>query len=397
MLTEIPWQPSSATAILNAVQEIRAFVEKGNSIQEANELRLKALGKASGKAPALREFDWSAAADDFLASMDSRRGGTLDDLKIRVRRFKLVLKSRPTPNDGPSLMRAYARCFFDEVYPADHRKAGQLRLPPGKDGRRRNLRDVARILRHGVEEMGAPERWMPLPPKKMSALVGSAVTETVTKAKTIPVLPEDFEALLDNLEADGKLDLWLAVGLVGLYGLRPAELAVMRLDEDGRLFIGGQVKRDATAIEQGTEKPERLVKALDLNGREGLGKRMVMLWNNGRGQIKLPLAIRNEIAKVEERNTFKEVGAAFRQLLKRYRYWKILVKKTPGLKSYSLRHGWAWRAHKNSEKQLHYSQAAALMGHATRVHLDYYSSWVNDEELEKAVEAYNLNLKDVAL
>ena len=171
----------------------------------------------------------------------------------------------------------------------------------------------------------------------------------------------------------------------------------MRLDEDGRLFVGGQVKRDATAIEQGTEKPERLVKALDLNGREGLGKRMAMLWNNGRGQIKLPLAIRNEISKVEERNTFKEVGAAFRQLLKRYRYWKILVKKTPGLKSYSLRHGWAWRAHKNSEKQLHYSQAAALMGHATRVHLDYYSSWVNDEELEKAVEAYNLNIKDVAL
>ena len=37
------------------------------------------------------------------------------------------------------------------------------------------------------------------------------------------------------------------------------------------------------------------------------------------------------------------------------------------------------------------------MAHVTRVHLDYYSSWVNDEELEKAVEAYNLNLKDVAL
>jgi integrase len=396
VLTEIDWQPSSATAILNAVQEIRAFVEQGNSIQEANEKRLKALGKASGKAPALREFDWAAAADDFLASMDSRRGGTLDDLKIRVRRFKLTLKSRPTPNDGPSLMRAYARCFFDEVYPADHRKAGQLRLPPGKDGRRRNLRDVARILRHGVEEMGAPERWMPLPPKKVSALVGSAVTETITKAKTIPVLPEDFEALLDNLEADGKLDLWLAVGLIGLYGLRPSELAVMRLEDDGKLYVGGQVKRDATAIEQGTEKPERLVKALDLNGREGLGKRMAMLWNNGRGQIKLPLAIRNEIAKVEERNTFKEVGAAFRQLLKRYRYWKILVKKTPGLKSYSLRHGWAWRAHKNSDKQLHYSQAAALMGHATRVHLDYYSSWVSEDELAKAVEEYNLNLKSVA-
>ena len=33
VLTEIPWQPEKATEILNAVQEIRAFVEKGNSIQ----------------------------------------------------------------------------------------------------------------------------------------------------------------------------------------------------------------------------------------------------------------------------------------------------------------------------------------------------------------------------
>ena len=396
VLTEIPWQPDKSLSILNAVQEIRAFIEKGHSIQEANEKRLKALGKASGKAPALREFDWAAAADDFLESMDSRRGGTLDDLKIRVRRFKLTLSSRPTPNDGPSLMRAYARCFFNEVYPADHRKAGQLRLPPGKDGRRRNLRDVARILRHGVEEMGAPDRWMPLPPKKMSGLIGSAVTETITKAKTIPVLPEDFEALLDNLEADGKLELRLAVGLVGLFGLRPSELAVMRLDDDGKLYVGGQVKRDAKAIEQGTEKPERLVKPLDLNGREGLGREMAMLWHNGRGQRKLPLAIRNEIAKVGEKNSFKEVGAAFSQLLTRYRYWKILIKKTPELKPYGLRHGWAWRAHKNSEKQLHYSQASALLGHTTRVHLDYYSSWVSEDELEKAVEEYNLNLKGVA-
>ena len=396
VLTEIPWQPDKSLSFLNAVQEIRAFIEKGHSIQESNEKRLKALDKASGKAPALREFDWAAAADDFLESMDSRRGGTLDDLKIRIRRLKLTLKSRPTPNDGPSLMRAYARCFFNEVYPADHRKAGQLILPPGKDGRRRNLRDVARILRHGVEEMGAPERWMPLPPKKVSALVGSAVTETITKAKTIPVLPEDFEALLDNLEADGKLELRLAVGLVGLYGLRPSELAVMRLDDDGKLYVGGQIKRDAKAIEQGTEKPERLVRPLDLNGREGLGKELAMLWYNGRGPRKLPLAIRNEIAKVGEKNTFKEVGAAFSQLLTRYRYWKILVKKTPGLKPYGLRHGWAWRAHKNSEKQLHYSQASALLGHTTRVHLDYYSSWVSEDELEKAVEEYNLNLKGVA-
>ena len=43
------------------------------------------------------------------------------------------------------------------------------------------------------------------------------------------------------------------------------------------------------------------------------------------------------------------------------------------------------------------SQASALLGHTTRVHLDYYSSWVSEDELEKAVEEYNQNLKGVAL
>ena len=50
MLTEIPWQPDKSLSILNAVQEIRVFIEKGNSIQETNEMRLKALRKASDKA-----------------------------------------------------------------------------------------------------------------------------------------------------------------------------------------------------------------------------------------------------------------------------------------------------------------------------------------------------------
>ena len=60
-------------------------------------------------------------------------------------------------------------------------------------------------------------------------------------------------------------------------------MAVRLLAADGRPCSGRQVKRDATAIEQGTEKPERLVKPLDLNGREGLGREMAMLWYNGRG------------------------------------------------------------------------------------------------------------------
>ena len=40
--------------------------------------------------------------------------------------------------------------------------------------------------------------------KEDERLVGSPVTTTENSKETIPVLPEDFEALLDNLEADGR-------------------------------------------------------------------------------------------------------------------------------------------------------------------------------------------------
>ena len=50
-----------------------------------------------------------------------------------------------------------------------------------------------------------------------------------------------------------------------------------------------------------------------------------------------------------------------------------------------------------SERPLHYSQAAKLMGHTTRVHLKYYSAWVNDQELEQATERFNQAVESVAL
>ena len=86
--------------------------------------------------------------------MESRREGSLEDLWNRARRFKLTLKSRPTPNYGPSLMRSFARLYFDGVYPQDHKKAGQLKLLPSRDTVPHS-RDFTRRMWHGVEGMGA--------------------------------------------------------------------------------------------------------------------------------------------------------------------------------------------------------------------------------------------------
>jgi hypothetical protein len=80
--------------------------------------------------------------------------------------------------------------------------------------------------------------------------------------------PEYLPALLNQLEAVGKHELRLAVGLVDLYGLRPAELAVLEVRE-GKGYVG-TVKHNSSSMGAKAKQP-RLVKAIDIAGREGEG------------------------------------------------------------------------------------------------------------------------------
>jgi integrase len=186
---------------------------------------------------------------------------------------------------------------------------------------------------------------------------------------------------LDALRDEGKAELQLAVGLVGLFGLRPAELAVMRVDEEGRLRVGAQVKRNRWSMSR--PKSERLVLPLDIPGREGEGARFLQLYASG--LVKLPARILTTI----ERSEFKPVGEAFRKLLERNPIWQSLVAASPGLTPYSLRHGYAWRGHKSYAHSLSVRDLAALMGHTPVVHLQHYGKWTDEAGLIEAVARLN--------
>ena len=271
-------------------------------------------------------------------------------------------------------MRRYAEKFFEGC-------------PSGGVGRKRNLLDVARFLTYAVDECGAPTRFYPPSKAKINELIGSAET-TAAERLTPPIKPEDLAALLDQLEADGEHELRLAVGLVGLYGLRPAELAVLTVKE-GRGYVG-HVKRNSSSM-GAKAKPHRLVKPIDVAGREGEGERLLQLYASGLTKLpkSLPKSLRNQIAMVEEKGRFQDVGAEFAQKLERYRPWQSLVARTPGLTPYSLRHGYAWRAHCCSANAMHPRITAALMGHNVATHLKHYGSWTDEASLEAAVERFN--------
>ena len=69
-------------------------------------------------------------------------------------------------------------------------------------------------------------------------------------------------------------------------------------------------------------KPPEMVVAVDPIGLEGIGDRLVKLY--AKGTIKLPLGVLRAIEKRGDNETYKPIGRAFGQLLKRQKSWENL-------------------------------------------------------------------------
>lgn len=169
-------------------------------------------------------------------------------------------------------------------------------------GRKRQLLDVVALLRFAVTRAGAADRWMPPPAEVIEELIGHADHQ---HQDSTPIKPEPLGALLDALRQAGREDLHLAVALVGLFGLRPSELGVLRVEE-GRLYVGS-VKRNIRTLK--VAKQERRVLPLDLPGREGEGARAVALLDSG--LVKLPTAIGTQIEAGPTRASETRFGSSW--------------------------------------------------------------------------------------
>lgn len=370
------FHPANQEGITAAIAHLLATMrEQGITLREAHRRCFPNGAVSQEKTQALirgiDHIEWESIAKAFLESRRDNRVTTQRDTACRIQKALEVLSSRPLPRDGASLMRAYATRHFAET-------------PEGGQGRKRHLVDVAAFLRFAVQERGVPAVWLPLEGHKREALIGSR--DRADEELTVPIKPEQFAALLDALERDEKHELRLAVALVGFFGLRPAELAVMKV-QGGELRVGSGVKRNPRTKK--TPRPPRLVLGLDLEARAGQADTTLRLLESG--LVKLPGAVRTQIDKcVGPRGdvigaSLKPVGDAFRQLLDRYEFWQSLVVENPGLTPYSLRHGYAWRAHMCGDRPMSIRVAAALMGHDPKTHQKHYGCWVDEEGIRSDV------------
>lgn len=372
----LEWSAKNQTEILNAVKRIRSTMEERqiNSLSKAAKFDLKLERDTKTNKPTLT--GWEACKADFLKSRSDRRKTTLRDIEGRLKKAVLLLESKPKPKDSKELFEKYRDRYFTD------------KMPAGSSGRLQAVNVISQFLTHSFEEFGLDKVWLPPTKKYLSEKIILQSDRTSEEALTPPIQSNELESFMAVLEKEKNYSLRLCVGLMGCYGLRPSEFGVLTAD-NGKLFVG-QVKRNINTMRRNkAAKPQRVI-PVDPPNMKGEGARLLAQYESG--LVKLPLAVSNAIKRVDKefketkKRSYKPIGDAIRQLLKRHWYWKNLEKQKAGLVPYSLRHGFAYRCHVEIENPISVTEVAGLMRHTPDTHTKHYARWIDEAALERAVE-----------
>ena len=353
-ITKLPYSYGSQTALLDLINRATSSMQDlGLSFKDAFAVADGSSEQTNGKSnwEEIQTRYKKYRVPNFVTEANFN-----ENEKSRIEKcVAIITADRNAAHSGKELMEKYAANHFQ-------------RLDSGSEGRKRALLDAARFLNYAVEECGADSSWLPLKGEKLKAIIGK---RKEASSATIPVKPDQLFGLLDSLF--DKPELRLAVALVGLYGLRPAELKALTIKE-GRLYVG-QVKRNSNSADK--PKEDRVVVPLDIKELPKEGARVLKQFESG--LVKLPTSILSA-------KTLKDCGAYFRQYLERHPYWQSLVKANQGMTPYSLRHGYAWRGAKYYERSFPIRDLSALMGHDVKTHCKFYGSWTDEKDLIETAE-----------
>ena len=308
--------------------------------------------------------------DQFMNTLQIKSSKTEKDWHTRIRRFLELINKRNAPKTGEELVKELARDFGDIT--ADQKK--------------RYINGWCKILNYGITRHSMPKRWTPPNTDIRKELKGS---DTTTKQdKLTPYLEEhDLFRLLDDLESRDP-EMFLATGLISIFGLRLSELAVLRVDKDMNLFVG-HIKNNTNTTNK--KRKERRVFACDLIEKPDLGKKLIG-WYKSK-LIKLPQTILTQIDLVEKKRSFGDVGQAFTDKLETNPIWQEIISKegNEDITAYSMRHRFAHQLHKGSTNPISIKDAAKTMGHTVATHMNSYGSYTSELAIEKAFERHAQN------
>ena len=346
---DVCWDSRCLSEVMGLVSEIRQRMDdQGIGLREAYTLVHQPSGRER------KQQNWSEAAEQFQLHKVKVSGQTKAETFERMYRPALaevleVMNGKPKPASGQELLAAISR--------RDPNK-------PGTRWRQIKLQNTAQFLKFTVENLGAPKRW--LPPSDLRPLVGKKDATSATKSST-PLKDAALAEILDDIKDQRWRD---AVALIGCFGLRPVEL--LHHKANGKYLYVSYRKRTA----RGMTQPGNVI-GLDPAGMEGESARLLKSLQEGTLALP-PLG-----------STEGEVAESVNQHLSRRHSWKRLkeeIKASGGrLTPYSLRHGYALRAHETYKYSVRVT--ANLMRHSVETHCRHYGWWIDQEILEIAYEA----------
>ena len=392
----IEWKKTSGIEILKAIEFIKPLVvEKNLTLKEATRrwkaqfigeatkqpnkswndfLLIRPLNKRDANYEKdLKEYlNTASKVDQFMQTKQGLTSKTEKDWARRISRFLEEMNNNPSPNTGVELIKKLSDKYLTEIEP---------------DERKRYINAWCEILKYGIERHSQNEkRWQPPNETYRKELIGKS--NRTKQDKLTPYIEEnDLHRLLDDLESRDS-SLFLAVGLISIFGLRLSELAVLRV-LDGKLYVGN-IKNN---INTKAKKEDRRVFPMDLFTRKNLGKKLIELYESKK--IPLPKPVLNQIEMVKDKNRYGDVGQALRQRIERNKVWKEIIKTNPEITPYSLRHRYAHQCHKGSTIPISVKDAAAAMGHSVETHNSFYGSYTTELSLEKAFERHLENRIEV--
>ena len=391
----IKYKKSSGIDILNAIKFIKPLVVKENlPLSEAGRRwKSQFIGddiKAPNKAwqdflivppkhfypqkeydKAFAEYEATLKAskvDQFMTTLGFLRTPTKKKYWTRIQLFLEVMNSRPAPNTGTELVKKCVAKLKEDITP---------------DEKKRYIDTWCKILNYGIKRHSMNDkRWQPPEDDYRKELKG--ISTKPKKASLTPYVKEvDLLRLLDDLESTDP-EMFLATGLISIFGLRLSELAELEV-RGGKLYVG-HIKNNLNTTNQ-DKQDQRRVFAMDLVEKPNLGEKLIQLYKSQ--LIKLPATVLKQIAKADEVKGYAEVGKAFSKKLEKHPIWKEIVKTNSDITPYSLRHRFAHQCHTGSRYPISVTDAAEAMGHTVDVHNGSYASYTDEMSVERAFKLHN--------
>ena len=335
--------------------------------------------------------DFKAAAKDSLKGVRQGRATTEVVHEELCNEFMLQyetsVRDSTRANSYVPKLRTFGELFSDDkIINASQAHQRLLRHientnSPGNDGRKRWNKVFCNYCTFVAKTCNNP-LWLPPDAKSQEKFIG--YLEDRNPLTKTPVLDTDIDALLKELVMEERYDVWMTVGLVALFGLRPSELAECWADENN-LKVKNLIKQNSKT--RNLKATVRTVPPLTTPPLKGWADKVLMAFRTG--EYRFPAAIEKARRKADNKVGYGEVGRQFSLMIGHkldrqcsVKAWRKLLMVKPDLTPYSFRHGYAYRGTKLG---FDYREVAGFMGHLPSTHLkDYGSYYEADAALARA-------------